>query len=58
MSKRRSPYKRKTKPRPATNPVAKHMATVCRPLTMTDKKKALKKGYQKHKTQEYFAEVA
>lgn len=64
MSKRRSPHKRKTKPRlnslnnahtsHASNPVAKHARKVCTGAgLMRDQKQALKKGYRKHKGLEY-----
>lgn len=64
MSKRRSPHKRKTKPRlngrdnthtsHANNLVAKHARKVCTSAgPMRDQKQAHKKGYRKHKGLEY-----
>ena len=52
MPKRRSPHKRKTKPRPSqstNNLVAKHAIRVCKSGPMTNRKKAKALGYIKHK---------
>lgn len=56
MPKRRSPHKRKTKPRP-NNLVAKYATRACKAGPMTNQKRALKKGYRKHKSLDYIAKT-